>query len=79
MPGMSNLLNIANNGVSALPEWQSMVAAMGQNTAQNQANLQEQFAGMGDLAGSPFGTAMSNYMQQTNLDQKLAAWSVAAK
>lgn len=69
MPGMSNLADIANNGVSALPQWQAMIAAMGQNTAQNQANLQEQFAGMGSLAGSPFGTAMSNYMQQTNLDQ----------
>lgn len=69
MPGMSNLANIANNGVSALPEWQSMIAAQQQNIGQNQAQLKEQFAGMGDLAGSPFGNAMSNYMQQTTLDQ----------
>jgi hypothetical protein len=69
MPGMSTLADIANNGVSALPEWQSMVAAMGQNTAQNEAQLKEQFAGMGDLAGSPFATGISNYLQQTNLDQ----------
>lgn len=68
-PGNNFMSTVANNGVSALPEWQSMVAAMGQNTAQNQANLAEQFGSMGDLAGSPFGTAMSNYMQQTNLDQ----------
>lgn len=69
MPGMQNLSTIANQGVSALPEWQAMVAAMNQNTQQNEANLKEQFASMGDLAGSPFGTAMSNYLQQTNLDQ----------
>lgn len=69
MPGMSNLANIANNGVSALPEWQSMIAAQQQNIGQNEAQLKEQFAGMGGLAGSPFGNAMSNYMQQTTLDQ----------
>jgi hypothetical protein len=69
MPGADTLGNIANNGISALPEWQSMIAAQGQNIQQNQANLKEQFAGMGDLAGSPFGIAMSNYMQQTTLDQ----------
>jgi hypothetical protein len=69
MPGLSNLSNIANNGVSALPEWQSMIAAQQQNIGQNQAQLKEQFAGMGDLAGSPFGNAESNFMQQTTLDQ----------
>jgi hypothetical protein len=68
-PGLSQLSNIANNGVSATPEWQSMIAAQQQNIQQNQANLKEQFGSMGDLAGSPFGTAMSNYMQQTTADQ----------
>jgi hypothetical protein len=68
-PGMQSLATIANQGVSALPEWQSMVAAMQPNIQQNQAQLQEQFAGMGDLAGSPFGTAMSNYMSQTALGE----------
>jgi hypothetical protein len=69
VPGGSALSTIASQGINALPQWQAMVQSMGQNTAQNQANLKEQFAGMGSLAGSPFGTAMSNYMQQTNLDQ----------
>jgi hypothetical protein len=46
-----------------------MINAQQQNIAQNQANLKEQFGAMGNLAGSPFGTAMSNYMQQTTADQ----------
>jgi hypothetical protein len=69
IPGASTLANIANNGISALPEWQQMIAAQQQNIQQNEANLREQFGGMGTLAGSPFGTAMSNYEQQTTLDQ----------
>lgn len=69
-PGSTEALNtIATQGINALPEWQSMIASQGQNIAQNQANLREQFAGMGALAGSPFGTAMSNYEQQTTKDQ----------
>ena len=68
-PGLSNLANIANNGVSALPEWQQMIAAQQQNIGQNQANLAEQFGFSGNLAGSPFGTAMSNYMQGTTAQQ----------
>lgn len=69
MPGANTLATIANQGISALPEWQAMVQAMGQNTSQNQANLAEQFGSMGNLAGSPFGTAMSNYMQGVNANQ----------
>lgn len=69
LPGGNTMQDIANNGISALPEWQAMVNAQQQNIQQNQANLKEQFGAMGDLAGSPFGTAMSNYMQQTTADQ----------
>lgn len=71
IPGANQLENMSQTGglISALPEWQSMVAAMGQNTAQNEAQLKEQFAGMGALDSSPFGTAMSDYLQQTNLSQ----------
>src|SRR5580700_3136198 len=68
-PGMNFLSTVANQGVSALPEWQQMVAAQQQNIQQNQANLQGQFASMGDLAGSPFGTAEANYSEQTTKDQ----------
>jgi hypothetical protein len=68
-PGANTLGTIANNGISALPEWQQMIGAQQQNIQQNQANLREQFAGMGNLAGSPFGTAMSDYMSQTTADQ----------
>lgn len=68
-PGLNVLQNIAQNGVDVLPAWQSMLGAEQQNIHQNEAQLREQFAGMGDLAGSPFGTAMSNYAQQTTADQ----------
>lgn len=69
VPGANTLANVANNGISAMPEWQSMIDAQGQNIQQNQANLREQFSAMGGLAGSPFGTAMSNFQQQTTKDQ----------
>lgn len=69
IPGMNAMSNIANNGISALPQWQSMIQAQQQNIQQQQANLREQFAGMGDLAGSPFGTAMGNFQAQTTADQ----------
>jgi hypothetical protein len=67
--GLQQLQNIATNGIDATPEWQKMIRAQQQNIQQNEANLKEQFAGMGNLAGSPFGTAMSNYAQQTTLDE----------
>lgn len=69
IPGLSTMGTIASQGISALPEWQSMIKAQQQNIQQNQANLAEQFGSMGNLAGSPFGTAMSNYMSQTTADQ----------
>lgn len=69
MPGANTLATIANKGIDALPEWQKMIDAQQQNIGQNQANLREQFASMGGLAGSPFGNAMSNYEQQTTKDQ----------
>lgn len=71
IPGASSLSQMAQTGnpISALPEWQAMLQAQQQNIAQNQANLKEQFAFGGNLQSSPFGTAMSNYMQQTTADQ----------
>jgi hypothetical protein len=69
IPGFSTLETIANQGISALPEWQAMIGAQQQNIAQNQANLAGQFAAQGTGAGSPFGTAMSDYMSQTTANQ----------
>lgn len=69
-PGSNTLSTIANNGISALPEWQSMVKAMQDPIAQQTSNLREQFASMGNLAGSPFANAMSNFGQQTALQQE---------
>jgi hypothetical protein len=71
IPGANSLTEMSKTGdpISALPEWQKMIAAQQQNIQQNQANLKEQFGFAGDLQSSPFGTAMSNYEQQTSLSQ----------
>lgn len=71
IPGASSLASMAQTGnpISALPEWQKMLDAQQRNIGQNQANLKEQFAFAGDLASSPFGTAMTDYMTQTTKDQ----------
>lgn len=70
-PGMNQLGGMAQTGdpISAMPEWQAMLQAQKQNIEQNQAGLKEQFGAAGELQSSPFGTAMSNYMQQTTKDQ----------
>jgi hypothetical protein len=69
IPGGNTLTTIANQGISALPEWQDMVKAMGQNIAQQQAQLGEQFGSMGGLAGTPFAGAMSQFQQGTTAQQ----------
>lgn len=71
IPGASQLGEMATTGdpISALPEWQAMLEAQKRNIAQGEANLKEQFGFAGDLKSSPFGTAMSDYMQQTTLGQ----------
>jgi hypothetical protein len=70
IPGGNALNTIASQGISALPQWQAMVAAMQDPIAQQTANLREQFSSMGALAGTPFGNAMSNFGQQTALQQE---------
>lgn len=62
------LSNVAQNGISAVPTWQSMVDAMQRQIGQGANNLREQFASMGALAGSPFGQAMTDYQTQSNKD-----------
>lgn len=62
------LSNVAQHGISAVPTWQTMVDAMQRQIGQGANNLREQFASMGALAGSPFGTAMSDYQTQSNKD-----------
>jgi hypothetical protein len=71
MPGASGLTTMATTGdpTSQLPAWQAMVQAMGQNTAQNEANLAEQFGTTGSLGSSEYGTAMSNFQTQNTLNQ----------
>jgi hypothetical protein len=71
IPGANSLTSMAQTGnpISALPEWQKMVEAQQRGIGQGATNLKEQFAFMGDLASSPFGTAMSDYFSQTTKDQ----------
>jgi hypothetical protein len=69
IPGASTLSQIANQGVSALPAWQAMVGAQQRNIGQGLANLREQYGSMGNLAGSPFAQAGTDYMTQAIANQ----------
>jgi len=71
MPGLDVMQQLAETGlpVSQLPAWQAMVAAQERNIGQREAGLREEFAFTGNLAGSPFGTAMTDFQTQTALDQ----------
>lgn len=51
------------------PAWDAMIKAQGQNTAQQEAQIREQFASLGSLKGSPFGTALTNFGEQNVLNQ----------
>lgn len=68
-PGNQALETIATQGISALPEWQQMIAAQQQNIAQGRAGLEEQMGFMGNLAGSPGATGLANYDEQTVANQ----------
>jgi hypothetical protein len=69
VPGGNFLNTVANQGVSALPEWQAMVQAQQQNIQQQQANLAEQFGVNGGLVGSGYGNALQNFQQGTTATQ----------
>lgn len=79
-PGASGLTQMATTGdpTSQIPAWQAMVAAMGQNTAQNEANLAEQFGTTGSLGSSEYGTAMANFQNQNTLNQNALLGSMQA-
>lgn len=62
------LSDVAKNGIDAVPTWNTMVDAMQRQIGQGANNLREQFASMGALAGTPFGTAMTDYQNQSNKD-----------
>lgn len=59
---------MATQGLSAVPQWQTMVDAMQRQIAEGASNVREQFNVEGNLAGSPFGTAMVDYQTQSNKD-----------
>lgn len=71
IPGASQLSQMAQTGnpISSLPEWQAMLAAQQQNISTNENNLKEQFGQAGQLQSSPYGTAVSQYLDQTTKDQ----------
>ncbi len=63
---------LASNGGSptdATPAWASMVAAMQRNVQRGGSDLQARFAGMGGRFSSDYGTAMTDYYNQANLNQ----------
>lgn len=64
----STLSNVAQNGISAVPTWNTMVDAMQRQIGQGANNLREQFAFAGNLAGSPFANAIQDYQTQSNKD-----------
>jgi hypothetical protein len=68
-PEMNTLGNVAQNGVSALPAWQAMVAAQQRNISEGASQLREQFNTTGDLSSSPFATGMTDYYNQSILNQ----------
>jgi hypothetical protein len=71
IPGGAGLQEMSQTGdpISGLPEWQAMIEAQKRNIGQKEANLKENFAFAGNMASSPFGTAMSDFQSQSALDQ----------
>lgn len=69
-PGAGNqtLQNIAQNGINAVPTWQTMVDAMQRQIQEGSTNLKEAFNVGGGLVGSPYGTALTDYTTQSNKD-----------
>lgn len=80
-PGLNTMSQLSSTGLptDVMPEWQAMIAAQQQNIQQNEANLKEQFAATGGLGGSPYGTAVSNYEQQTTKDQNALLGQLTAQ
>lgn len=80
-PGLNSLTSFASNGqpIDQTPAWQAMVDSMQKHIGENQANLKEQFNFGGNLASSPFGNAMSDYMTQTSKDQNAMLLSAQAQ
>lgn len=71
-PGFDILQQMSQSGmpIDVMPAWQAMTEAQQRSIEQGAANLREQFAFAGNLAGSPFGTASADYWQQSGADQR---------
>jgi hypothetical protein len=69
--GAQTLQSLSETGLptDVGPAWQAAIAAQQRNIAENANQLREQFAGMGALDSSPFGTAISDFYSQTTKDQ----------
>jgi hypothetical protein len=67
IPGLSTVAQVSQSGdaIDQTPAWQAMVNSMQNNIQQNQAQLKESMNVGGNLVGSPYGTALSNYQAQT--------------
>lgn len=71
IPYGQQMLQMAQTGnpTDVGPAWEAMIKASQQNIAENQAQLKEQYAAGGNLVGTPYGSAMSDYMSQTALGE----------
>jgi hypothetical protein len=71
-PGFAGLLQMSQTGnpINVMPEWQSMVNAMQQNTAQQAADLKEQLSAGGNLVGTPYGTTMQDFYSNIGAQQQ---------
>jgi len=69
--GAQTLEQMSQTGmpIDQTPAWQAMIASEQHNIGESANQLREQFAGMGNLASSPFGTAISDFYTQTALGQ----------
>jgi hypothetical protein len=69
--GTGTLEQMATTGMptDVGPAWQAMISSEQRNVDEKANQLREQFAGMGDLASSPFGTSITDFYTQTALGQ----------
>jgi len=70
IPGLDTLQQISQSGLPVLPQWKAMTDAMQRSIDEGAAGLKGQFAFSGALAGSPFGTAMTDYQTQAAKDKE---------
>lgn len=67
--GLNQMLATGGGPINQLPAWQAMVGAQQRNIQEGAANLAEQFGTSDNRFSSSYGTAMTDYLTQTQLGQ----------